>query len=422
MLGCEVIKLEEESKLNMKKILSEAVTISLIIIICTIVIGAIVIIISPNIEFTQGSSINKNKGSDGEIALYMEKIREALVEVYSEYIDEIDYGTLAEGAISGIAEATGDPYTRFLSDEDFNKMLVEGKEEYVGIGVHLTYDYKNDAILILGLMPDSPAMEAGIKAGDIIYYVDNMRATYKNFYDAIDIIKGEENTKVKLIVKRGEEALTFEIERKKIKENNISSEILDGNIGYIKIWGFENETYKQFKEQYQELVAKNIKGLVIDLRNNPGGFVDQALLIANLFVPESEALKLVSRYGTEQVFKTTSTTEIHMPLTVLVNGNSASSAEILSSIIKDSNKGAIIGTKTYGKGIVQTTKKLKYGGALSITTAKYYTSSGVEIHKNGVEPTILVEQAEEYKNEVVVPHDKDTQLLKAVEYIEQNKK
>ena len=409
MLSCGVIKLEEESKtINMKKILSEAITIALIIIICTIIIGAITIVISPNIEFKQSSNVNK--------------IREALVEVYSEYIDEIDYGTLAEGAISGIAQATGDPYTRYLSNEDFNKMLIEGKEEYIGIGVHLTYDVKNDAILILGLMPNSPAMEAGIKAGDIIYYVDDMRTTYKNFYEAIDVIKGKEDTKVKLIVKRGEEALTFEIERKKIKENNISSEILDDNIGYIKIWGFENETYNQFKEQYQDLIVKNIKGLVIDLRNNPGGFVDQALLIANLFVPESEVLKLVSRYGTEKVYKTTSTTEINMPLTVLVNGNSASSAEILSSIIKDSNKGVIIGTKTYGKGIVQTTKKLDYGGALSITTAKYYTASGVEIHKNGIEPSILVEQAEEYKNEVVVPHDKDTQLLKAIEYSKQNQK
>ena len=415
--------MEEDSKrLNMKKILSEAITIALIIIICTIVIGAIFIIVSPNIEFKQGSSINKNKGSESEISIYMEKIKEALVEVYSEYIDEIDYNTLAEGAISGIAQSTGDPYTRFISDEEFNKMLVEGKEEYVGIGIHLTYDIKNDAILILGLMPDSPAMEVGLKAGDIIYYVDDMRATSKNFYKAIDVIKGEEGTKVKLIVKRGEEALNFEIERKKIKENNISSELLEDNIGYIKIWGFENETYKQFKEQYNELAAKNIKGLVIDLRNNPGGFVDQALLIANLFVPEAEALKLVSRYGVEKVYKTTSTTEINIPLAVLVNGNSASSAEILSGILKDSNKGVIVGTKTYGKGIVQKTQKLSYGGALSITTAKYYTKSGVEIHKNGIEPSILVEQAEEYKNEVVVPHDKDTQLLKAIEYIKQNQK
>lgn len=423
MLICEVIKLEEESKrLNMKRILSEAITVALIIIICTVIIGAIVIIVSPNIEFKHGANVKKNTGSESEISIYLEKIKEALVQVYSEYIDEIDYNTLAEGAISGIAEATGDPYTRYISDEDFNQMLVEGKEEYVGIGIHLTYDIKSDSILILGLMPDSPAMEAGLKAGDLIYYVGDMRATYKNFYDAIDIIKGEENTKVKLIVKRGEEALSFEVERKKIKENNIGSELLEDNIGYIKIWGFENETYKQFKEQYQDLVAKNIKGLVIDLRNNPGGFVDQALLIANLFVPEAEALKLVSRYGIEHIYKTTSTTEINMPLTILVNGGSASSAEILSSIVKDSNKGVIVGTKTYGKGIVQMTKKLEYGGALTITNAKYYTPSGIEIHKNGIEPNILVEQAEEYKNEVVVPHDKDTQLLKAIEYIKQNQK
>ena len=412
---------EESKKINFKKILNEAIAAAIIIIICIIVVGALFIVISPNIEFKTSSLVDKNKGSNEEISNALSKIEEALVKIYSEYIDDISYDTLVEGAISGIASATQDPYTRYMSEDDFNKMLVEGKETYVGIGVHLTYDLKNNGIIILGLMPSSPALDAGLKAGDIIYYVDDLKVTYENYYDAIDIIKGEENTEVRLVIKRGEELLVFNVMRKAIQENNISSEIID-NIGYIKIWGFENDTYKQFKEQYEKIRENNIDGIVIDLRNNPGGFVDQALLIANLFVPEDEVLKLVSRYGVEKIYKTTSTNEIDIPLTILVNGNSASSSEILASVIKDSNKGVIIGTKTYGKGIVQTTKKLSYGGALSITTAKYYTKSGVEIHKNGIEPNILVEQADEYKNEIVVPYDKDLQLQRAIEYIKENKK
>ena len=421
MKVCEVIKLEEENKskkINFKKIMSEAITASIVIVICTIIIGAIFIVVSPNIEFKQ--DYNSGKDNKNEVQNSLSKIEEALVRVYSEYIEEVSYEDLVEGAISGIAQATGDPYTRYITEEEFQDMLVEGTETYVGIGVHLTFDLEKNGIQILGIMPNSPALDAELKAGDIIYYVDDMRVTYENYMDAIDVIKGEENTVVKLIIERNGKIIEKEVTRKKVQTNNISSELINGNIGYIKIWAFENEIYDQFKKEYDKLRAQNIKGLVIDLRNNPGGFVDQALLIANMFVPECEALKLVSREGVEKTYKTTSKTEIDIPLTILVNENSASSSEILSAIVKDANKGVIIGTKTYGKGIVQTTKQLSFGGALSITTAKYYTESVIEIHKNGIEQNILVEQSEEYKNEIVVPYDKDLQLQAAIKYINEN--
>lgn len=405
-----------EEDRGIKKVLYSALTISLVVIICTIVIGSIVIVISPNIEFKK----NKSNVSKNEVDNALSKIEEALVRVYDEYIDEVDFDTMVEGAISGIASSTKDPYTRYISEEDFKEMLVEGTEEYVGIGVHLTYDIDKGGILILGLMPGSPAEEAGLKAGDVIYYIENTRITIDNYLEQIDVIKGESDTKVKLIIGRGEELKDFEVMRKKVQNNNISSEILDGNIGYIRIWAFENQIYDQFKVEYDKLLAKNIKGLIIDLRNNPGGLVDQTLKIANLLVPESEALKLVSRYGVEKIYKTTSKQEIKIPLAVVVNENSASASEILSGIIKDSNKGVIIGTQTYGKGIVQSTKQLSFGGALAITTAKYYTPSGVEIHKNGITPDILVEQDEKYRGDMTVPYENDLQLQKAIEYIHQN--
>lgn len=405
-----------EEERGIKKILQVALTISIVIIVCSIVLGSLIIVISPNIEFKKSKS---NVPKD-EVENALSKIEEALVRVYDEYIDDIDFDTMVEGAISGIANSTNDPYTRYISEEDFQEMLVEGTEEYVGIGVHLTYDLEKNGILILGLMPSSPAEEAGLKAGDIIYYIENTRITVDNYLEQIDVIKGEADTKVKLIIGRDNELKEFEVMRRKVQNNNISSEILDGNIGYIRIWAFENQIYNQFKIEYDKLMEKNIKGLIIDLRNNPGGLVDQTLKIANLLVPESEALKLVSRYGVEKIYKTTSEEEIKIPLAVVVNENSASASEILSSIIKDSNKGVIVGTKTYGKGIVQTTKKLSFGGAISITTAKYYTSSGVEIHKNGITPDILVEQDEKYRGDMTVAHESDLQLKKAVEYIEKN--
>lgn len=407
---------EDNNKFNFKKIISEAITGSIIVIICAIVLGAIFIVVSPNIQYkTKISKTEKNQVDNA-----LSKIEEALVRVYDEYIDEVSFDTLVEGAISGIASSTGDPYTRYMSQEEFDELLVEGDQEYVGIGTHLIYDTDKQGILILGIMPDSPALEAGLKAGDVIYYVEGNRVTLENYKEQVDVIKGEENTSVKLIIARGDELKEFNVIRKKIKENNISYNVLDDNIGYIRIWGFENKTYEQFKDAYDKLRAQNISGLIIDLRNNPGGFVDQALYIANLLVPESNALKLVSRKGVEKVYKTTSNNQIDIPLAVVVNQNSASSSEILSSIIKDSKKGVIVGSKTYGKGIVQTTKKLSFGGALSITTAKYYTESGVEIHKNGIEPNIKVELDEKDKNEFSLPYEKDLQLQKAVEYVKGN--
>lgn len=407
---------EDNNKFNFKKIISEAITGSIIVIICAIVLGAIFIVVSPNIQYkTKISKTEKNQVDNA-----LSKIEEALVRVYDEYIDEVSFDTLVEGAISGIASSTGDPYTRYMSQEEFDELLVEGDQEYVGIGTHLIYDTDKQGILILGIMPDSPALDAGLKAGDVIYYVEGNRVTLENYKEQVDVIKGEENTSVKLIIARGDELKEFNVTRKKIKENNISYNVLDDNIGYIRIWGFENKTYEQFKDAYDKLRTQNISGLIIDLRNNPGGFVDQALYIANLLVPESNALKLVSRKGVEKVYKTTSNTQIDIPLAVVVNQNSASSSEILSSIIKDSKKGVIVGVKTYGKGIVQTTKKLSFGGALSITTAKYYTESGVEIHKNGIEPNIKVELDEKDKNEFSLPYEKDLQLQKAVEYVKGN--
>ena len=174
--------------------------------------------------------------------------------------------------------------------------------------------------------------------------------------------------------------------------------------------------------KYDNLRAKNIKGLVLDLRNNPGGLVDETVEIAKLLLPKCDIVKLIYRDGNEKIYKCDGSNEIDIPFSVLVNSNSASAAEILSGAIKDSGKGVLIGTKTYGKGIVQSIEKLKNDkGALSITTAKYYTASGVEIHKNGIEPNMTVELPEEFKNSIAIPKDKDSQLQKAIEYINSKK-
>lgn len=405
---------DENKKIDKWKVVSNALTASITILLVGIIATSLYIVISPKI--TEKSS-KANVENSKETQQYLDRIKEAMVKIQTEYVDDVDMEKVVAGAIDGMAEATGDPYTRYVSKEEYDKMLVEGKEEYDGIGVHITYDVKRNGILILGLMPNSPALEAGLKNNDVILQVDDMVVTIDNYKEAVEKLKGVAGTKVVLKVKRGEEIITKEAMRKKIITNNTESEVLENNIGYIKIWSFENGICDQFKAEYEALKAKNVSGLVIDLRNNPGGLVNETIDILSLLLPKGEVLKLVKKDGSTKVYNSEGTSVINIPLVVLVNSSSASASEILASAVKDSQKGILIGNKTYGKGIVQTIERLSFGDAISITTSKYYTASGIEIHKNGIEPNIKVDLPEDVKNETVIPKDKDTQLQKALEYI-----
>ena len=246
--------------------------------------------------------------------------------------------------------------------------------------------------------------------------VHDIYLNIETYSDAAEAIKGEEGTTVKLVVLRGEEVFELEVPRQKITENNVTTEIID-DIGYIRIYSFDNGIYNQFKAEYEKLRANNIKGIIVDLRNNPGGLVYDTVEILDLFLPECDVLKLVDKNGNEEVFKTDNTSQIDIPLVVLVNQNSASASEIFASAIKDSGKGVVIGTKTYGKGVVQYVRPIKEHGAISIVAAQYFTSSGVVIQDNGIEPNIVVELDEELKNDSYVSRDQDLQLQKAIEYI-----
>lgn len=399
---------ERKVKIDKDKIINNTITATLVVVLSFIIIYSLVIVFTP---------IIKGQNSDNTDAI--KRINEAINKISNEYIDNVDIETLVEGAISGVARATGDPYTRYLTEDEYQEMLTSGTEVYGGIGVRISYDEKSKGIIVLGVMPSSPALDSGIKAGDIITGVGDTAVTYENYNECVDNMKGEEGTKIKITISRDGNIIQKEVERKKINNNNVESKIVDGNIGYIKIWSFENNIYNQFKAEYEILMAKNVKGLIIDLRNNPGGIVSETLDIARLLLPKGNLLKLVYKTGKEKIYKDNDDSEINIPLAVLVNSQSASASEILSAAIKDSKKGAIIGNKTYGKGIVQSIEKLDGKGALSITTSKYYTISGIEIHKNGIEPDIQIDLPEEYKNDAVISEGHDTQLREAINYINQ---
>ena len=407
-------------KIDKGRIITDALTISLVIIIVVAVFASFIYIALPLI--TGNSSLSEGDTLEQK-AVY--RFKEALNRIRNEHIEEFDVDKLVDGAISGMAAATEDPYTQYLTNEEFEEVLNSGdKDKYGGLGTHISFDSTNNAIIIVGIMPDSPAAEAGLQKGDLIIKVEGETVTKENYAKSVDALKGEENTKVKLTIKRGNETFDKEVTRKIIATNNTESELLDGNIAYIKIWSFDNGVTDQFKAEYNKLLEKsnnNLKGIIIDLRNNPGGLVDEAVALADFILPKCDIVKLVRKDGSEEKYTSTDNEKIDLPIVVLTNSSSASAAEILSGAIKDSNRGVLVGEKTYGKGIVQTIQRLSLRGALEITTAKYYTASGVEIHKNGIEPNIEVKLPENVTSTLLVPRDQDTQLNRAIEYINTSK-
>ena len=350
----------------------------------------------------------------------MERLEYAASLIDKNYLYEYDTDAMIDGAISGMVKGLGNKFTYYQTEEEYQESLQSGKSDYVGIGVHLTYDEETDVIRVLGTMPDSPAEKAGIKGGDLIFQVDDLIITADTYYDGVNNIRGEEGTDVKIRVKRGDEILEFTITRQKIQENNVTSEIIDG-FGYIRIFAFDNDIYKQFRTAYDEIANQGISGLVIDLRNNPGGYVDDTLKILDMFVGEEDVLRLVDKKGKEKVYSTTDTENINIPLAVIVNQNSASASEIFASIVMDLNRGEVFGTQTYGKGVVQYVLRIKDHGSIDCVAAQYFTPSGVVIQDNGITPTHVIEVDEEYKNNTFIPRDKDAQLQGALEYIKNKK-
>ncbi|MEG1008832.1 MAG: S41 family peptidase [Clostridia bacterium] len=386
--------------MDRKKIISDVVTCTIVIIIGAIVYLGICVIL-PNLK-----SEDKN----------YTRIKEAIDKVSTEYVEPIQTEKIIDNAIKGIMESANDPYTRYLSDEEYNSIVNSGNEQYCGLGIHITYNEENNGIIILSIMPSSPALEEGLKTGDIILKVGDLGVSAENYQECVDKIKGIENSKVKLTISRDKQIFEKEYTRKKIIPNNVESNIID-NIGYIKILSFDNNVATQFEEQYNILVKKKVKGLIIDVRNNPGGILSEVTKICDLLLPKCEIVKLVDRNNKEKIYNSDDIKKNNIPLVILANDRSASASEILAGAIKDNNAGKIVGIKTYGKGIVQTIEKLEGGGAISITTSKYYTSSGNVIHKNGILPDIEVKLDKKYESEPYIPIDKDLQLNKALEIL-----
>lgn len=343
--------------------------------------------------------------NDNTIAGELARFR-TIIDEY--YLGEVDENKLKESAIKGYVEGLGDEYSEYITKEEYEEYEINIMGNYVGIGIYMSVYKDSDEIVVLSTIEDSTAESAGILTGDIILKVDGIEYDGEHLDEASAAIKGEEGTKVKIEIKRNEQIMELEIERKKVIVNPVKSEVKENNIGYIKLTSFDEDTSKIFKEKYEELQKQNIQSLIIDLRDNGGGIVQEALTIADYMLEKDSKMLITVNKKENEVIETAKIDPIiTIPVVLLVNENSASASEILAGALKDNNRAKIVGTKTYGKGVIQELLRLKDGSAIKLTTEEYYTPNRTKINKVGIEPDELVENKKDEQT--------DLQLQKAIE-------
>lgn len=367
---------------------------------------------------TGSSSENsKNTSKSTDLEKYLKKIKTTINKYYL-WNDKIDEEKLNEGAIKGYVEGLGDEYTEYIPADEMEDYTENITGNFVGIGIYMVADKDTGRVVVYYPIPESPAEKAGIKAGDQIISVDGTEYTADDFNTIADYIKGEAGTTVKLEIEREGERLNFEIKREKINTNPITIETLENNIGYLKIPSFDEDTAKDFKEKVEELQSKGDKSLIIDLRNNGGGIVNEATDIADMLLDKGQTIiSTVDKEQKKEITYSEKDPTFTMPVVVLANENSASASEILACSLQDNERAKIIGTKTYGKGIIQTLLSLADGSGLKITTEEYYTPKGTTIHKVGITPDEEVKLPNTVKSIYSVTKDEDTQLKKAIEVL-----
>ena len=334
-----------------------------------------------------------------------------------DFYQKVDVNKMLEGAIYGLAESLGDPYTVYFDKKQMEAFLEKSRGSYVGIGVTVNVD--DDGLLtVIEPAKGSPAMEAGILKGDKIVKVDGKDVTSVSDENMIiSMIKGKENTRVNITVYRPSEDryVQFNIKRKRIRASNIKSEILSGNIGYIKIAMFDSEIARYFRNDLSNMLKNGIEGLIIDLRDNPGGSFEQVVEIADSLLPAGTIVYTEDRDGRKE-YRYSDKAYVDLPLAILINSNSASASEILAGSVRDHGRGILVGTRTFGKGLVQELKLLGDGSGLKVTISRYFTPSGTCIHGTGIEPDIEVGVFDDYRNHPVshIPRSRDIQLRTAV--------
>ena len=337
-----------------------------------------------------------------------------LVENY--YYEDVDEDAMLENAAVGLMAGIGDVYSVYYTKEEMAKFNEETEGKYAGIGCQLLADPESKLITVTRVFKGSPAETAGIRAGDKIVYVNDVYYTAYEMDEAVSVMRGTPGESVKVTVLRDLETIDFDVMREDININYVEYEILDGNIGYVMVFDFLGDAYEGFAEAINAFQEADVSGMIIDLRNNGGGLVDTCVKMADLILPEGVVVSMKDKNGNVTEEKIDGE-YYDVPMAVLVNGFSASASEILAGAIRDNHAGTLVGTKTFGKGVVQSSLEFADGSGMKVTTARYYTPSGECIHEIGIEPDIEVELDADAVTRYGInnlPHENDAQLQRAI--------
>ena len=377
--------------------------------VCLVIALMVVIVKETMLHSTVGSGFMTKHG--------VEKVN-----LLSDVIDQYYYKDITdeekmEGIYKGLMSSTNDKYTDYYSPKEFKDLMVTMEGDYGGIGATLSQDKATKEVSVVEVYEGSPAARAGLGRGDIVIAVDGHLGTDESLDDFVQRIRGEEGTSIEMVYKRGDQEKTIEITREEVIVPSVSHRMLDDKIGYIRISSFVNGTQKDFEDALADLQSQGMQGIVFDMRDNGGGMVDSVVAILDDILPAGTVVYTMDKSGKREDYTSDDAKKIDIPVTVLVNENTASAAEIFTGAIRDFNYGTIIGTNTFGKGIVQSTVPLSDGSAVKITVATYYTPSGECIHEKGIKPDIELEFSYADENPTEYDELKDNQVQKAMEVL-----
>lgn len=375
----------------------------------------------PNQSVTErvGTSANAEKKD-----LDMDHI-ESKVGLIQQIIDQYflfdeDTQKVEDGIYAGLMAGLEDPYSVYYSKESYKKLKENTTGVYYGIGVMVSQDRTTGVITVVKVFKDTPGFEAGMQPGDLLYKVEGEEVTGVDLDLVVSkYIKGAEGTKVKLTVLHPDsrEYEDMEIERKKIETPTVEHRMMEDQIGYIVVSQFDDVTPAQFKAAIDDLQQQGMKKMIVDLRSNPGGVLDSVVDMLDYVLPDGLLVYTADKDGKGDKYYSKDGHEVDLPMVVLVNGNSASASEVFAGAIRDFKWGKLVGTTTFGKGIVQNLMPLGDGTAVKLTVAHYFTPSGFDLHGKGLEPDVEVELNEELKTKAVIEPEEDNQLQKAVEVL-----
>ena len=394
----------------------KAITLMVVAVLITNIItfGATSLMTSYNFGM---SFNNQNKIKEGKD---LSKILSIKNYIENNYLREVDEQKMLDGQLKGMVSSLNDPYSVYMTQDEFSSFAQQTAGIYGGVGVIVTPGEDN-YITVVSPIEDTPGERAGIKSGDRIIKVNGVEYFAENMDEAVKVMKGKPKTKVTITIMRidkegNNQTFDLDIIREEIRLVTVKSSIIDKEIGYIRITSFDELTYKDFKENLSKLEKANVKGLIIDLSNHPGGLLNICSQIADELLGEGDIVYTQTKNGEREYLKSDKG-QITIPLVLLVNEGSASASEILAGAIKDHKRGELIGTKTFGKGVVQRIKELPDGSGIKLTVSEYFTPNGTNIHGIGITPDIVIELNEGVENIGVDYIKEDNQLQKALEVI-----